>query len=110
MLLLGLVVGERAGRGAERWLMGGWKEVQRLARMTCGASLADGHAADASRMSLSLVLVTPDFEARNSACFLDSSRSGSLGLIPEIRDTYASNRRLAGTRSKVDFHGGGKSA
>ena len=87
-----------------------------MARMSCGASLASGHGADVtckqfSARGLHSMVVTLDFDARNSASASDSfSLAGSLGLTPEIRDTYASNRRLAGTQFGVDFRGGGKSA
>ena len=68
-----------------------------MARISCGASLADGHRAEATRRQTarglySIMVAAPDFVTLSSADGSDSYRSGSLGFTPE----FATHTHLTG--------------
>jgi len=78
-----------------------------MARIGCGASLITGLGADdATYLQVSVVHAARSFHghasARSSYSYFDRSR----GVIPRIRDTFASDRRLAGARIGIDLRGG----
>jgi hypothetical protein len=78
-----------------------------MARMSWGASLITGPVAeDATYQRLSVVHAATSFHGQDSARFSYSSVRNSIGVEPRIRDTYASDRRLAGARLGFDLPGG----
>ena len=79
-----------------------------MARMSCcGASLITGPGAEhATYPQISVVHAAPSFHSQNSARFSYRPSDRSSPEIPGIRETYASNRRLAGARLGIDLRGG----
>ena len=78
-----------------------------MARISCGASIMTGlKAEDATYHRVSVVHAAPSFHRLNSARFSYSSVKLSIGVAPRIRETYASDRRLAGARPGIDLPGG----
>ncbi len=78
-----------------------------MARIGCGASSITGPGADdATYQQVSAVHAAPSFHRQNSARFSFSDVEFSIGVGPRIRDTYASDRRLAGAWDGIDLSGG----
>ncbi len=78
-----------------------------MARIGCGASSITGPGADdATYQQVSAVHAAPSFHGQDSARFFYSSLEYSSGVGPRIRDTHASDRRLAGARLGIDLRGG----
>ena len=57
---------------------------------------------------VSVVHAAPSFHSQDSARFSFSDVEFSFGVGPRIRDTYASDRRLAGAWHGIDLSGGRK--
>ena len=80
-----------------------------MARISCCASQIDGPKAEyAMCHQVSVVHAAPSFHSQDSARFSYSYVDHSGGVRPRIRDTYASDRRLAGAWHGIDFSGGRK--
>ena len=79
-----------------------------MARISCGASMTTGPKADTAYHQVSVVHAAPSFHGQDSARFFYNSVKSSFGVDPQIRDTYASDRRLAGARLGFDLSGGRK--
>jgi hypothetical protein len=78
-----------------------------MARISCGASLITGLGAeDATYHQVPVVHVAPSFHGQDSARFSFEPVEFSIGVEPRIRDTHASDRRLAGARLGIDLSGG----
>lgn len=78
-----------------------------MARTSWGASSMTGlKAEDATYHRISVVHAAPSFHSQSSARFSFGSVESSSGVGPRIRDTYASDRRLAGARHGIDLPGG----
>jgi hypothetical protein len=81
-----------------------------MARISCGASLITGPKADdATYHQVAVVPVAPSFYLRDSARFYLASIEHAGGVTPQIRDIYASDRRLAGAGPDIDLPGGRES-
>src|SRR5579862_4634108 len=76
----------------------------------CCASLITGPGAEHATYLLKIpaqkAQIAPSFRHPNSARFSYSHRSTSGRVKSRIRDTYASDRRLAGARPGIDLRGG----
>ena len=80
-----------------------------MARISCGASIMTGiKAEDATYHRVSVVHAAPSFHSQDPARFSFSDVEFPFGVAPRIRDTYASDRRLAGARLGFDLSGGRK--
>lgn len=78
-----------------------------MARMSWGASSITGLEAEhATYHQVSVVHAAPSFDNPSSARFSFGSVEFSIGVPPRIRDTYASDRRLAGAWRSIDLSGG----
>lgn len=80
-----------------------------MARMSCGASSITGPKAEhATYHRIPMVHSAPGFHGQNSARFSFGSDEFSSRVTTRIRDTYASDRRLAGAWYGIDLSGGRK--
>src|SRR5277367_5907395 len=80
-----------------------------MARISCGASMTTGpKAEDTAYHQVPVVRAASSFHVQDSARFFYSSVTLSIGVEPRIRETYASDRRLAGARLGIDLPGGRK--
>ena len=80
-----------------------------MARMSCGASSMTGPRAEhATYHHILMVHSAPSFHGQSSARFVFGSGEFSSRVAPRIRETYASDRRLAGAWHGIDLSGGRK--
>ena len=80
-----------------------------MARMSWGASSITGLDADhATYHQISVVHAAPSFDNPNSARFCFGSVEFLIGIETQIRDTYASDRRLTGAWRRTDSSRGRK--
>ncbi len=80
-----------------------------MARISCCASQIDGPTAEyAMCHQVSVVHAAPSSHSQDSARFSFSDVEFPFGVAPRIRDTYASDRRLAGAWHGFDLSGGRK--
>jgi hypothetical protein len=78
-----------------------------MARIGCCASQINGPKAEyAMCHQVSVVHAAPSFHRQDSARFSFGAVEFPFGVGPRIRDTYASDRRLAGAWYGIDLSGG----